>query len=69
MGRSHKEEITGPITAGMPHTHFVRGPSPVPVLVGKASNSGAASGRHLSVPPAAREALLEMAPNIEFSLD
>jgi len=32
------------LTAGMPHAHFVRGPSPVTVLVGKASNKRAATG-------------------------
>ena len=61
MGRSQKEEITGPITAGMPHIRFAHGPSPVTVCVERASNMRAATGRHLTVPPAAREALADNA--------
>ena len=43
----------------MQHAHFVRGPTPVTVLVEETSNKVAASSRHLTepVPPAAREAL------------
>ena len=45
------------LTAGMPHAHFVRGPTPVTVLVVEASYERAAPGKHLAVLPVAREAL------------
>ncbi len=45
------------LTAGMPLTRCARGPTPVTVGGLEASNRRAATGRHLTVPPAAREAL------------
>jgi hypothetical protein len=48
------------ITAGhAAHSASPRGPSPVTVVVGKALYAVTASGRHLPVPPAAREALTD----------
>ena len=41
----------------MPHTRCARGPSPVTAVVEEASYKVAASGKHLLVLPAAREAL------------
>ena len=46
-------------TARIAHAHFVRGLTSVTVLVGKASYKVAASVRHLTVLPAAREAIAE----------
>ena len=50
------------LTAGVPHAHFVRGPSPVMVLVEEASYKVAAPGLGLSAGPAARETLCAMLP-------
>ncbi len=44
------------LTAVMPHTRFARGPAPLSYQV-KDLDIGAAPGRHLTVPSAAREAL------------
>jgi len=52
----------------MPHAHFVRGPTPVTVLVEEASNKVAASGKHLSVRPAAHEALSGVAKAVQLTL-
>ena len=43
----------------MPQAHFVRGPSPVTVLVEEAPYNVAATGPGLSAGPAARDALRE----------
>jgi len=56
--------VPGPVvlprlTAGMPHAHFVRGPTPETVLVEEASYKVAAPGDGLSAVPAAREAFYE----------
>ena len=42
------------LTTGVPHAHFVRGPSPITVWVGNASYIWAATGHVLSAVPAAR---------------
>ena len=46
------------LTAGVPHTRFARGPTPVTVLVEEASYMVAAPGHGLSAVPAAREAFV-----------
>jgi hypothetical protein len=46
-----------PITAVVPHAHFVRGPTPVTVLVEEASYPRTAPGKRLTALPAARETL------------
>ena len=46
------------ITAGMPHAHFVRGPTPFTLLGGGGSYKKAASGNGLSAVPAARETFM-----------
>ena len=51
--------VPWPISAGMPHAHFVRGPTPGTILAEEASYKMVASGHGLSAVPAAREALNE----------
>ena len=53
-------EAASRVSPVMPHAHFVRGPSPVTVGVGDASKRESASGKHLTVLPAAHKTLEDM---------